>query len=327
MDAMDLSIIIVNWNSAQFLKRCLDSVLANATGFEFEIIVIDSGSFDGCDRLIGSNYPGVRFIQSPNNLGFARANNQAVRAACGRLFLFLNPDTEVVGSAIADLCSNIDRLADAGIVGAKLLNSDGTLQTSAVQARPSLLGKLVDCDVLRRLFPRSGVWGVRAMYQESENPVAVGAVSGACLLIKSSIFGEVGGFSEQYFMYAEDVDLAEKVRRAGYQSYYVPTAVVVHAGGTSSEQASDGFSTVMMREATFRFFLRWDGARHAAAFRCGVFLSSVIRLVLLRLVQLVKGRHPRTTASISRWKSNMRWSLKRDGVVQRFYAGAAGADR
>src|SRR5687768_17703109 len=124
---MDLSIIIVNWNSNAFLTKCLNSIFALTKDIEFEVIVIDAGSFDGCERTLSEGFPSVRFIQSSTNPGFARANNLAFQEATGECVLFLNPDTEVVGSAIAMLYSQLRSLPDAGVVGARLLNSDGTV--------------------------------------------------------------------------------------------------------------------------------------------------------------------------------------------------------
>src|SRR5271165_2167217 len=111
---MDLSIIIVNWNSADYVRKCLGSIYAHTTGIDFETIVVDSGSFDGCAKMIAGEFPQVRFVQSPDNIGFGKANNLAVRHSNGSYLLFLNPDTEVIGSAIVDLLSNAKTLPRAG---------------------------------------------------------------------------------------------------------------------------------------------------------------------------------------------------------------------
>ena len=133
---LDLSIIIVNWNSAEFVHRCISSICKHATGLACEIIVIDNASFDGCDRMLRESDPEVRYIQSDTNLGFAKANNLAFESSRGNSLLFLNPDTEITGPAIATLYGEFSKLLAAGVVGARLLNGDGTLQASCVQSFP-----------------------------------------------------------------------------------------------------------------------------------------------------------------------------------------------
>src|SRR5437899_604588 len=121
---MDLSIIIVNWNSATFLRACLHSIYATSATVSFEVIVIDNASYDGAEMMVRREFPNVTFIQSKSNLGFAGANNVAFASSRGRNILFLNPDTEVIGNALNVMCSALDAIPDAGAVGCKLLNSD-----------------------------------------------------------------------------------------------------------------------------------------------------------------------------------------------------------
>src|SRR5437762_3548719 len=133
---MDLSIIIVNWNSKDYLRKCLKSIYANTHGIDFEIIVVDNASFDGSGELLAQDFPKVRFVQSHTNLGFARANNLGFGNSTGRNVLFLNPDTEAVGGALNELLQRLQRLPNAGVVGCKLLNTDGSMQTSCLQSYP-----------------------------------------------------------------------------------------------------------------------------------------------------------------------------------------------
>src|SRR5574338_126564 len=118
---MDLSVIIINWNSAEYVRNCLRSLFANTEGIEFEVIVVDNGSFDSCERIILTEFPTVRFLQSNDNLGFARANNYGSEKATGEYLLFLNPDTEIIGGAIAGMLSLIKSLPSCGALGCRLL--------------------------------------------------------------------------------------------------------------------------------------------------------------------------------------------------------------
>ena len=209
---MDLSIIIVNWNSVEFLKKCLASVKAGTKGLDYEIIVIDSASFDGCGEMLQKLYSDVVFIQSQDNVGFAQANNVAFEKSCGRNILFLNPDTEVDDSAINTIYNYLEKLPNAGALGCKLLNTDRTIQTSCIQSFPTILNQMLDSECLRARMPESSLWGNAALFSHSQEPSLVDAISGACIMMGRNVFEQIGKFSQDYFMYTEDVDLCYKVK-------------------------------------------------------------------------------------------------------------------
>lgn len=321
---MDLSIIIVNWNSREYLERCIASILANTRTLSFEIIVIDSGSFDGCEQMLRESYPQVRFIQSASNLGFARSNNQAFEQSAGECVLFLNPDTELTGPAIERLWRSLNSLPDAGIVGCKLLNSNGTVQTSCVQSMPTILNKTLDSEFLRSRWPKCSLWGTAALFERADQPQEVEAISGACMMLKRSTFKHVGGFSEDYFMYAEDIDLAYKVRRAGYRHYVLVDTTVVHHGGASSGKTASAFTAVMMREATWRFLRKTRGGPYAFAFRVCMLLSAIGRVCVTAMtspVTSISQSGSRAGSSARKWLAVLRWTVGLDHVVGRFYSG------
>jgi N-acetylglucosaminyl-diphospho-decaprenol L-rhamnosyltransferase len=323
---VDVSIVIVNWNSCDYLRKCLATISQYTKSVSFEVIVIDSGSFDGCDEMLRRFYPDVHCIQSRDNLGFARANNRAVRESRGSSILFLNPDTELVSPAV-DVMQRILRTADRpGVIGARLLNSDGSLQTSCVQPIPTILSKVLDIDILRARCPRAKLWGAMALYENSREPREVSAVSGACCMIDRDVLDSVGGLSEDYFMYAEDIDLAYKLRRAGYRNYYAPTAVVTHHGGSSSDQMTSAFASVMMPEATWRFFRKTRGLSYAQAFRIAMTVSAAVRLLLLLVVAplaSIRGKRKRWAATSAKWHCVLKWALKRDSVSRQYYSTTA----
>lgn len=309
---MDLSIIIVNWNSKDYLRKCLASVLAETRGLTYEIIVIDSASFDGSEEMVRTEFPAVKFIQSQENLGFSKSNNRAFEASCGEYVLFLNPDTEVLGSSIQTLHKLIASLPDAGAVGCRLLNTDGTLQTSCVQAFPTILNQLLSAEALRRLSPRSGLWGMRAIFENNNKPAAVDMISGACLLMRRSVFEKAGRFSTDYFMYAEDVDLCYKARKLGLTNYYFGGAYVVHHGGGSSHQARSNFSNIMLVESIRQFLQKWRGSIYSYCYRFVLSLAALIRvafLVVLSPLLLVKSGGARWQASCSKWMAIFGWGL------------------
>ena len=318
---MDLSIIIVNWNSKEYLCKCVASILAGTRNLEFEIIVIDSGSFDGCAEMLRNEFPQVQFIQSRENLGFAKANNLAFQSATGESILFLNPDTEIVGPAINLLHSALKMFPDAGAVGGKLLNSDGTVQTSCVQAFPTILNQCLSAEALRRLTPKARLWGMRAIFEYDGKPSAVEMVSGACLMIRRSVFEKIGQFSTDYFMYAEDVDLCYQCRKLGFNNYYFGDAVVVHHGRGSSQQARSNFSNIMMMESIGQFLSKWRGGGYSNCYRLvlsGAALIRVTLLVILSPVLLIRNGVSRWKASCSKWFAVFNWGLGLSGWTRQY---------
>ncbi len=309
---MDLSIIIVNWNSKDYLRKCVASVLAETQDLAFEIIVIDSASFDGSGEMLSQEFPQVRFIQSQENLGFSKSNNRAFEVSSGEVVLFLNPDTELAGPAINQLYKTLQGLPNAGAVGCKLLNSDGTIQTSCIQAFPTILNQALSMEALRRLTPRARLWGMSAIFDANSQPAEVEMISGACLMMRRLVFQKVGQFSPEYFMYAEDVDLCYKARQAGFTNYYSGEAVVVHHGGGSSQQARSNFSSIMMMESTRRFLKKWHGGIYSFCYRLVLGGAALIRVGLLIVsspVILAKNGSSRWKASCSKWIAIFRWGI------------------
>ena len=315
---VQLSIIIVNWKSREYLRKCVASVLAQTSGIEFEIIVIDSASFDGAGEMLAKEFPKVRFIQSQENLGFSKANNRAFEDSTGDVVLFLNPDTELVGNAINTLFDTMKSLPDAGAVGCKLLNTDGSIQTSCVQAYPTILNQVLSADAFRRLTPNSSLWGMRAIFDASPGPQIVEMISGACLMMRRDVFKKTGQFSTEYFMYAEDVDLCFKAQEAGCRNYFCGEAVVIHHGGGSSQVAPSNFSSVMMRESVWLYFKKTRGDFCGMLYRVSILISAFTRMLVLFLTVpacFFQGKMHLWRSSFGKWKAILFWSLWREGAA------------
>ena len=309
---MDVSIIIVNWNSKQFLQDCIGSIERHTMGIAYEIIVVDSGSFDGCGEMLRAEFPHVRFIQSDANIGFAGANNLAYRSCNGRYLLFLNPDTELVSAAVNMMLDHLQCHPDAGAVGCKLLNRDGSIQTSCIQSFPTILNQLLNSELLRRLFPMALLWGMLPLFSLKAEPEKVEVVSGACVMLRRSVFEQIGLFSEEYFMFAEDLDLCHKAMQAGYTNHYLSWVTVRHFGGGSTDSAPSEFSVVMMRESIWRFLRKSRGVSYGSVYRLSTLLSAVARLALLvTLFPLQRAWHrtPWPRNSIKKWLAILAWSL------------------
>jgi GT2 family glycosyltransferase len=319
LKSLDLSIVIINWNSAGFVRKCLQSVYAGTTGCTFEVIVVDNASFDECGEIVRSEFPEAKFIESTVNLGFAKANNIGAHEATGRNLLFLNPDTEVMGDALVRMSSFLDKTPEAGVVGCRLLNTDLSLQTSCIQAFPSILNQALDTEYLRRAFPKLRIWGTRALLTD-DKPAEVEVVSGACLMIKSVVFEAIAQFSSNYFMYAEDVDLCFKTRQAGWNNFYLGDAAVVHHGqGSSSTKPENNFPSVMMRQSLLEFMRLRRGSAYAAAYQLSTVLVASLRLLMLAAAfPFTSGRDNRELLrqTFTKWIKVLRWGLGREAWVK-----------
>lgn len=303
--AMDLSIIIVNWHSVQYLEACLRSIYDNTSGSAPEVIVLDNASYDGSAALVKSKFPQALFIQSDRNYGFAKGNNIALQSASGNHILLLNPDTEVVGAAIPTMLSRLRALPDAGAIGCRLLNSDGTIQTTCIQAFPTILNQLLDFDLLKRVFPRSKLWGMNHLFSESSAPSQVDMICGACIMLKRAAFENVGLLTTAYFMYGEDLDLCHKLNRSGYRVYFTGDAAVIHHGGKSSNSLDPRLSDVWTRAAIYNFLARTRGKAYATAYRTTLAVAAAVRLLLLAAAIPFHYGGP----SRSKWKKIIRWAM------------------
>jgi GT2 family glycosyltransferase len=319
--SVELSIVIVNWNSKDYVQACLDSIMATRSSISFETIVVDSGSFDGCGDILALHHPNVSFKQCEKNVGFGQASNLGVEMARGSAVLLLNPDTTISGDAISVLLAQLKSLPHAGVVGCRLSNSDGSLQTSCVQPYPTILNQILDSRALHRLFPRSRFCTTAASYERIRQPTAVEVIVGACMMVKRDVFLQVGGFSADYFMYAEDVDLCHKLRAAGYVNYYAPGVSVLHHGGGTTRRAESRFSTVMKRESIARYMSKTSGDLYAAVYRVASGCAAFLRMLMLFLflpAALAKHQITLWRAALGKWTCVLRWSLGMERWAQNF---------
>lgn len=318
--SIELSIIIVNWNSKDYVAACIESILTSDTSSTYEIVVVDGGSFDGCDAMIASRFPSVVFVQSPDNIGFGRSNNLGFEHASGESVLLLNPDTVVAKGSLDLLVESLKQLPQAGAVGPRLLNSDGTLQTSCVQPLPTPANQALDSDFLRRLLPNSKLWSLNNAFGRSE-PTEVQALSGACIAMPSRLYREVGGFTPNYFMYAEDMDLCLKVQRAGYKVYHNPRSHIVHHGGGSSQSTFSKFSVVMNLDALSIYMCLNHGRLAKLRYRSLMLLSAALRVPLIALAYLSSSEEPvrrKRTNSLRRWTATMRWCFGLENWTRKY---------
>ena len=300
---MDVSLIYVNWNSVDYIRESIRSVYEQTRGVRFEIIVVDNASPAGNVDILKEEFPEIALIKSATNLGFAGANNLGYKSCSGENILFLNPDTKLVSPAINVMLRHLRSLPEAGIIGCKLLNSDLSVQTSCIQTFPTILNQVLDVEFLRRRWPKNPLWGIGPLYSDSTGPAKVEVVSGACLMIKCAAFEKVSLFSEDYFMYAEDLDLCYKVAQAGFTNYYTGEATIIHYGGKSSEPQS---ATMMKWTAIPRFCDKNRGRFYGSIFRIVMALTAIGRLTIIKVASVFGNRFaPQTDlkSAMAKWRT------------------------
>jgi len=306
---MDLSIICVNWNSLDYLRKCIASIYAETKGIEFEIIVVDNASPEGGVESLLELFPAVKIIRSDQNLGFARANNFGCKQARGESVLLLNPDTELRGPAINILLERMCSLPDAGIVGGKLLNTDLTVQTAAIQKFPTILNQLANVEYLRLRWPACPLWDIGPLFVRNGRPVKVQVIPGACMLLRREVFEKVGMFSDEFFMYGEDLDLNCKVKKLGLSNYYIEDAEIIHHGGkSSSRQTVSNWSTIMKYRAMQRYYDKNRSHLYAWMYRSAMGASAAGRLLLLALASPFVDKELFRAVS-SKWATVLKWAM------------------
>ncbi len=225
---MDISIIIVNWNTKSLLLECLAFVFKTINGLTFEVFVVDNASTDGSVITVRSKYPNINIIENKENMGFAVANNHALKQMKGRYALLLNTDVLLTENAIKTLYDFMEANSDVGTACGQLLNHDGSKQNSIANF-PSLLSLLINETILRILLPNK----FPSKRREYSNPIEIDSCIGACMLVRKKAIYEVGLFDEQYFFFFEETDLAYRMKQAGWKIYFVPKVRIFHAQGKS----------------------------------------------------------------------------------------------
>ena len=232
---MQLSIIIVNYNSRLLLEQCLFSLKEATKEFESETIVVDNNSTDGSREQLPLKFPGTKFIINDENLGFAKACNQGFTVASGKYILFLNPDTILSETNLTDCLSFFETHPDAGAVGVRMIDMQKKFLKESKRGMPTPSAAFYKLFGLAAIFPRSKVFSKYYeghLPEKETNPVDV--LSGAFIMIRKELFEKLNGFDERFFMYGEDIDLSIRIIESGYKNYYLGTVNVMHLKGGST---------------------------------------------------------------------------------------------
>ncbi|MBN2687699.1 MAG: glycosyltransferase family 2 protein [Deltaproteobacteria bacterium] len=249
---MDISIIIVNWNTEALLRNCLKSVYDTMGSLQCEIIVVDNNSHDRSVSMVKEEFPDVVLISNSENRGFAAANNQGFAVMQGRYALLLNSDTVVISRAVHELLSFMESNPDAGMAGGQLLNEDGSRQNSIANF-PTLLTMSTNLSLLEYLFPGT----FPSKRYDHPDPIEIESAVGACLMVRKEAMDTVGWFDEGYFFFFEETDWAHRMRLAGWRVYHVPAARVIHLQGQSI--GHNVGSRIQFYRSRYRFLRKWHG--------------------------------------------------------------------
>lgn len=264
---MDLSIVIVNWNTEALLRDCLQSVLQGLGTLKAEILVVDNASEDGSCDMLQREFPSVRLIGNTRNLGFAGGNNVALRQASGRYVLLLNTDTLVHHAVLPQAVSWLDRHARVAVMGPRVLNADGTLQPSC-SAFPSLRHLAMQTLGVTRIA-RLDSYRLTGWNRSSERRVDV--ISGAAMFVRTAAMKEVGLLDETFFFYGEETDWCRRFAMAGWDIVFAPIPDITHFGGGSVAKLNHR-RDVMMTQAVIRLHRKHGGM--VAALACFAILAS-----------------------------------------------------
>jgi GT2 family glycosyltransferase len=289
----DVSVIIVSWNVAPLLKRCLRSVVSSDPDLSLQVIVVDNASSDESVSMLRGEFPWVQLISNRANLGFARACNQGLRLATAPLVLLLNPDTIVAQGALEILIRFLQQHPDAGLLGPSLWNEDGTFQETSARVTPTL-GRIVAIEVFKlQKLPFVGRWFRRRLFSPYDPGVIqeVQAISGAAMLLRRDLFEKGGGFGECFIHTGEDLDLCFRIRRAGWKIYFVPGARVTHLRGGSARQAPVR-TLVNGAISVQRYLERCFGRRRARLYRLVLQGIDVPATILVGLAKSALGLQP-----------------------------------
>lgn len=275
---IDVSVIIVNYNTRELLLSCLKSVFDSRDAGSTEVIVVDNASIDGSRDAARTNFPQAKVIENAENIGFSGANNRAFGVAKGRFLLLLNSDAELRPDGIRLLRDFMEKHPEAGAAGPRLVYDDGTTQPS-VDSAPNLFTEFLHLFGLKRLLPgekarRAAAPVMRKLggktvgtyfttYAGDLNPIEVDCVSGACMIVRREVAERTGGLDTEFFMYMEDMDWCVRMKEAGFKVFYIPEVEVTHRVGASGSEGEDGIDNHILAEryrSRLMFFKKHRGS-------------------------------------------------------------------
>ena len=308
--SVDLSIIVVSWNVATLLRRCLASCYAQSGGLSIEVIVVDNASADGSATLVRDEFPAARLIVNPDNRGFSAGVNQGIAASSGRYVMLLNPDAELAADSVATLVGYLDAHPDVAVVGPRLVHADGAWQSSP-RRFPTLLTVMLESTPLQTAGERLPL--LRRYYMEDESNAAAHEADwlvGACLVVRRAAIEQTGAMDAGFFMYSEELDWCQRIKQAGWRVMYLPETIVVHHEGQSAAQAS-GRRAINFNVSKVRYWAKWHGVGQARLLRGWLRLLYAAQMGSEAVKWLLGHKRPLRTARIAAYMQLLGNGLRR----------------
>ena len=307
MSDIDVSIIIVNWNTCNILRGCLNSLYQETHGIVYEVIVVDNASTDNSSEMVQSEFSWVFLLKNTKNQGFAKANNQGMEIAKGRYFLLLNSDTIILNGAIQKTVQFADRHKETGVVGCRVLNPDKTLQMTCFMY-PSLLNMLLAATYLYKLFPRSKFFGREQMtWWDRDDQREVEVVTGCYLLVRKKAIEQVGMMDDSFFMYAEETDWCFRFKEAGWKCFFMPDAEIVHLGGQSTQQVKVAMM-IQLRKSILKFINKHYGVFHYLIGSVFIIMFFILRIPYWMVVAISRSKRERALEMLKAYCQGS-WSI------------------
>ena len=276
-----LSVVLVCWNNKAYLEPCLKSLYESGMKYPFDVVVVDNGSTDGSQQMLAEKYPDVIIIQNAWNVGLGKASNQGIEATRGRYVLLLNNDTIVNGQSFDAMIEFLENHPGTAAVGGRLLNPDGTIQT-CFNYFSTLHEELLVATRLGELLRP----GYPAVMRAGEI-TSVDWLGSACLMLRRSALDQVGLLDEDYFIYGDEADLQYRLKKAGWEVYFLPQVSTIHYGGRSMDRWR---RRKMVYRGKMLFYRKHYGFLRTFLLRLVLGLSSLAKLIIWGLVQLIPGK-------------------------------------
>jgi GT2 family glycosyltransferase len=303
---IDVSIVIVNWNTKDLLKNCLDSVYQTINDLTFEIVIVDNASTDGSMEMLERDFPQVIKIGNQENKGFGAANNQALAIMKSKYALLLNTDALLTPHAVNKLWDFCEANSQAAIVCGQLLNADGSKQNSFASF-PSLLTLATNTSLLEYLLPKQ----FPSKRYQHDKPLEVDSAIGACMMIRKKAMEKSGVFDERYFFFFEETDLAYAMHLAGWKTFHIPDAYIYHLQGQSI--GSNVRSRIEFYRSRYQFLGKWHGRKYYYLASGIIFMRLLINWISVCLVSAVTlGSVKKIRQKFVVYSRLIFWHFKRD---------------
>ena len=284
---IDISVIIVNWNTNELLLDCVGSLYSTTRNASFEIIVVDNASTDGSVDALRKKFPQVQTIVNPANFGFAKANNIGIRKAKGRYICLVNTDVKALDSVLDKMRAFMESHPEIGAIAPKTFGGDMNIQKNCREF-PTLRNMLCQEFFLDRLFPTVAAFRGREMnWFDYETVMEIEVLSGCFLMVRSEVVRQVGLLDERFFFYSEDVDWCKRIHDAGWKLVYYPEAEAIHYGGGSSANDAARFNVEFIK-ANWQYWKKHKSSAAVALFWLIKFTGTLVREVGWNIVGLVK---------------------------------------